>query len=65
MKFWTITSEHTEHTNDRSSRFSNKEAAIKAASYRLDAKHEVTGVYVLEAVALAKRSAPPVEVVDL
>jgi hypothetical protein len=64
-KFWTITSEHTTHTNDRSTRFENKAAAVTAAEIRLATNTLTTGVFILEAVALVKRTTPPVEIIPI
>ena len=64
-KFYTITSEHTIHTNDRSTRFDDKDAAVRAASNRLYNHPEVDGVIILEAVVTVRRVTPQVEVIPI
>lgn len=62
--FWTITDIGTVHTNSRSSRFENEDAAITAATNRLE-RRECVAVVVLKSVKLVKLSSPPVEVEDI
>ena len=61
-KFWTITSDHTSFTNDKSARFVTLEVAIAAAERRLNERPDVQGVIVLEAAFHVRKSAPPIVV---
>lgn len=63
-KFYTITDANTEHTNSRSTKFPSYEAAIESATSRINGFRS-DEVYILEAVAVVRKVAIPVEVVTL
>jgi hypothetical protein len=64
--FWTVTSETTHHTNDRSSRYGTEKAAIHEATTRIQGGRNVGGVYILKAVKFVRaKPAPEIEVIEI
>ena len=63
-RFFTLTDQDTQYTNSRSQRFNTFEEAKQEAEARIK-RDRNEGVYILQAVALVRRSTPPIETINL